>query len=125
MENPTPSLPSTPSPQPAATEEPEDIRQLREKIVAVLRTVFDPEIPVNIYELGLIYEVAIDAAKFVRIRMTLTAPNCPAAGSLPGEVENKVKTVPGVSGAEVKVVWEPTWTKDMMSEVAKLELGVF
>ncbi len=96
---------------------------LREEVVKVMRTVFDPEIPVNIYELGLVYRVDVSDAGFVRVDMTLTAPNCPAAGSLPNEVQTKIKSVPGVSDAEVKVVWEPQWTKEMMSEAAKLELG--
>jgi len=97
---------------------------LREEIEKTLRTVYDPEIPVDIYELGLIYKVDIDEKNFVKIDMTLTAPNCPAAGSMPGEVETKVKGVPGVYDAEVKVVWEPTWGMEKMSEAAKLQLGM-
>ncbi len=97
---------------------------LRQQVIQVLRKIYDPEMPVNIYELGLIYEVKADEAGFVSIRMTLTAPNCPVAGSLPPEVESKVKSIPGVTGAKVDLVFDPPWTKDMMSEAAKLELGI-
>jgi FeS assembly SUF system protein len=98
---------------------------LKPAIVDAIRTVFDPEIPVNIWELGLIYDVIVDAAGVAAVRMTLTAPGCPAAQSLPVEVATKVKAVPGVSDAKVDVVWEPAWTKDRMSDVAKLELGMW
>lgn len=105
--------------------QPQAAEDLREKIIEAIRTCYDPEIPVNIYELGLIYGVEIDPSSVVRIRMTLTAPGCPAAGSLPYEVENKVRAVPGVSTALVEVVWDPPWTPDKMSEAAKLQLGIF
>ena len=98
---------------------------LKPAIVDAIRTVFDPEIPVNIWELGLIYEVFVDAAGVAAVRMTLTAPGCPAAQSLPVEVAQKVKAVPGVTDAKVEVVWEPGWTKDRMSDVAKLQLGLW
>ncbi len=98
--------------------------ELQAKVIDTLRTCYDPEIPVNIYELGLIYEVKVDAAGMVEIRMTLTSPACPAAGSLPPEVENKVQAIPGVTGARVEVVWDPTWHPSMMSEAAKLQLGL-
>jgi FeS assembly SUF system protein len=94
-------------------------------VIEALRTVYDPEIPVNIYELGLIYDIAVDPAGSVNVRMTLTSPMCPVAGTLPGEVEVKVKSVPGVPDATVEVVWDPPWNPDMMSEAAKLELGFF
>ena len=94
------------------------------KVVEAIKTVYDPEIPVNIFEMGLIYEVIIDATGFVGVKMTLTAPNCPAAQSLPVEVRDKARSVKGVTDAKVEVVWEPPWTKDMMSDVAKLELGM-
>ena len=94
-------------------------------IVTVLSSIFDPEIPVNIYELGLIYEIAVDAESFVEIRMTLTSPGCPAAQILPGQVEQRVRNIPGVKGVRVDVVWEPPWTKDRMSDAAKLQLGMF
>jgi FeS assembly SUF system protein len=87
--------------------------------------VFDPEIPVNIWELGLIYDVFVDAGGVAAVRMTLTAPGCPAAQSLPVEVAHKVREVPGVTDAKVDVVWEPAWTKDRMSDVAKLQLGMW
>ncbi len=94
------------------------------QVVEALRTCFDPEIPVNIYELGLIYEVKVDEAGKVVIEMTLTTPHCPAAQSLPPEVERKVKEVPGVTSVAVNIVWEPPWTPDKMSEAAKLQLGM-
>ena len=98
---------------------------LREKVIEVLRTCYDPEIPVNIYELGLIYEVKVSDAGEAHIRMTLTTPNCPAAISLPGEVEYKAKGIDGVSGVKVEVVWEPPWDMSKMTEAARLQLGMF
>jgi FeS assembly SUF system protein len=99
--------------------------ELREAIVAAISTVYDPEIPVNIWELGLVYDVGVDASGLAVVRMTLTAPNCPAAQSLPGEVAAKVKGVAGVSDARVDIVWDPPWSKDRMSEAAKLQLGMW
>ncbi|MGI8906669.1 MAG: SUF system Fe-S cluster assembly protein [Candidatus Sumerlaeaceae bacterium] len=98
---------------------------LEEQVVEVLRTIYDPEIPVNIYELGLVYDVKVDASKFVNIQMTLTSPACPVAGSLPGEVEQKAASVPGTTGAKVELVWEPPWDMSKMSESAKLQLNLF
>ena len=98
---------------------------LKPAILDAIRTVYDPEIPVNIWELGLIYDVFVDASGTAAIRMTLTAPGCPAAQSLPVEVARKVREVPGVVDAKVDVVWEPAWTKDRMSDVAKLQLGMW
>jgi FeS assembly SUF system protein len=98
---------------------------LREPIVEAISTVFDPEIPVNIYELGLIYKIEADAESRVHVDMTLTSPACPSAQQLPSEVRYKVKAVAGVTDCTVEVVWEPPWTKDMMSETAKLTLGMF
>ena len=98
-------------------------QQLEEKIIQTLKTCYDPEIPVDIFELGLIYEIAIDDKANVKIKMTLTSPACPVAGSLPPEVEAKVKAIPEVTSAKVEIVWSPPWDKDMMSEVAKVELG--
>ena len=98
---------------------------LKPAIIAAISTVFDPEIPVNIFELGLIYEVAVDASGTALVTMTLTSPGCPAAQSLPSEVSSKVKGVAGVADAKVDVVWEPGWTKDRMSEAAKLQLGLW
>lgn len=97
--------------------------ELEDKIVAMLKTIFDPEIPVDIYELGLIYEVRINKENEVEIDMTLTSPNCPVAESLPKDVKEKVETVEGVTSATVHIVFDPPWDKDMMSEEAKLELG--
>ena len=98
-------------------------QELEEKIIQTLKTCYDPEIPVDIFELGLIYEIAIDDDYNVKIKMTLTSPMCPVAGSLPPEVEGKVKAIPEVKDAKIELVWSPPWDKDMMSEVAKLELG--
>ena len=96
---------------------------LTEKVVQVLNTIHDPEIPVNIYELGLVYDVDAAADGEVTITMTLTTPNCPVAGSMPAEIETKIGALPGVTKAHVNLVWEPTWTPERMSEAAKLELG--
>ena len=98
---------------------------LEPAILDAIRTVFDPEIPVNILELGLIYDVLVDANGVAGIRMTLTAPGCPAAQSLPVEVARKVKAVEGVTDVRVDVVWDPPWTKDRMSDAAKLQLGMW
>jgi len=92
-------------------------------VISMLKTIYDPEIPVDIYELGLIYEVKISGEGHVDIEMTLTSPNCPVAESLPAEVEQKVGGIPGASGAKVHIVFDPPWSQDMMSEEAKLELG--
>ena len=125
--------PQTPAAQPASTDLKtaslvrDDARTaaLEAAIVAAIKTVFDPEIPVNIYDLGLIYEILVDAGGVAGVRMTLTAPACPAAQWLPGQVEQKVKAVEGVSDAKVDVVFDPPWTKDRMSEAAKLQLGMW
>ena len=100
-----------------------DSDKLAEKIIKVLKTVYDPEIPVDIYELGLIYDVLVNDNSEVKIIMTLTTPNCPVADSLPKEVEDKVKLLREVSDAKVELTFEPPWTRDLMSEEAKLELG--
>ncbi len=97
---------------------------LEEAVVGALKTIYDPEIPVNIYELGLIYNIACDDARHVEITMTLTSPACPVAGTLPGEVEAKAESVDGVESANVEVVWDPVWNPSMMSEAARLELGM-
>ena len=115
----------TPRSETIATAPTVEPAQLETNVVAALRTIYDPEIPVNICELGLIYDVAVDAAGGVLVTMTLTAPGCPAAQSLPSEVESKVRGVAGVTDAKVDVVWEPGWTKDRMSEAAKLQLGLW
>jgi len=100
-------------------------QDLEGAVVDALKTVFDPEIPVNIYELGLIYDLDVSAEGAVAIKMTLTSPACPVAGSLPGEVKDKAAGVAGVTAAEVELVWDPVWNPSMMSEAAKLELGMF
>jgi len=104
---------------PAATPE-----ELRLRIIEQLHTVYDPEIPVDIYELGLVYDVSVDEAGKACIRMTLTSPMCPAAEALPPEVETKARSVPGVASATVEVVWDPPWSPERMSEAARLELGM-
>jgi FeS assembly SUF system protein len=101
----------------------EKVRLMGDKIVAKLKTIFDPEIPVDIYELGLIYDVLVSENNDVKILMTLTSPNCPVAETLPVEVEETVKTLEEVRSAEVEITFDPMWTQDMMSEEAKLELG--
>ena len=101
-----------------------DKRELEDTIVTALKSIYDPEIPVDIFELGLIYEVKIDPENNVSIDMTLTSPNCPVAESLPKEVEDTVAVIPEVKTAKVDIVFDPPWDKDMMSEEAKLELGM-
>jgi FeS assembly SUF system protein len=105
--------------------DPVKMADIRPQVLEVLSTVFDPEIPVNIRELGLIYDVLVDKDGRVGVRMTLTAPACPAAQSLPVEVQQKAASVPGVSEAKVEIVWDPPWGKEMMSEAAKLQLGLW
>jgi hypothetical protein len=97
--------------------------QLAQKVIDAIKTCYDPEIPVDIWELGLIYEININDDNELNIQMTLTSPNCPAAETLPAEVEQKTKDVPGIKSVKVEITFEPTWDKDMMSEVAQLELG--
>ena len=101
-----------------------DEKLLRGKVIEALQEIYDPEIPVNIFELGLIYDIKIDPDQIVHVKMTLTAPACPVAGSLPGEVEKKVEAIPEVKSADVELVWEPPWTRDLMSEAALLTLGM-
>jgi FeS assembly SUF system protein len=123
-----------PQPEPAATSppqtegmvsDPERSAALRPQVVAALRNVFDPEIPVNIYELGLVYDIIVSGSGAVGIRMTLTAPACPAAQSLPAEVKRQIAGIPGVTDVKVDVVWDPPWDRDRMSDAAKLQLGMF
>jgi FeS assembly SUF system protein len=98
---------------------------LKEAVITALKTVFDPEIPVNIYDLGLIYDININEEQHVHIQMTLTSPGCPVAQTFPGTVEQAVNQVEGVTDCNVELVWEPPWTQDRMSEAARLELGIF
>jgi FeS assembly SUF system protein len=101
-----------------------EVDALGERVIEALRTVYDPEIPVNIYELGLVYKIDIDDDNRLNVEMTLTSPACPVAGTLPGEVEAKVREIDGVSDATVEVVWDPPWHPGMMTEEAQLELGI-
>ncbi len=103
----------------------EEVKSLEERVVDVLKTCFDPEIPVNIYDLGLIYEVKVNEGNDVHVRMTLTSPACPVAETLPPDVENKIKELPDVNSARVEITFDPPWDKEMMSEEAKLELGMW
>ena len=107
------------------TDTPPPAQDLEEEIVDALKSIFDPEIPVNIYEMGLIYDLEIQPEGQVQIKMTLTSPGCPVAGSLPGEVKAKVEKVPGVAAADVELVWDPAWNPSMMTEAARLQLGMF
>lgn len=102
----------------------EEIQEIGDKIVAVLKTIYDPEIPVDIYELGLIYDVFVNEENNAKILMTLTSPNCPVAESLPLEVEEKIKSLKEINNAEVEITFDPTWNQEMMSEEAKLSLGM-
>ena len=123
-----PSQPEAPEPTSDASAlvvDSEKTAALKPEIIKALSTVFDPEIPVNIWELGLIYDVFVDQNGVAGVIMTLTSPGCPVAQSLPVDVANKVKGVAGVTDARVDIVWEPTWTKDRMSEAAKLQLGMW
>jgi FeS assembly SUF system protein len=104
---------------------PEEMTRLTEEIVSALKTVFDPEIPADIYELGLIYKVDVDDERMVHIDMTLTTPNCPAAGELPGQVENAVAGVSGVREAKVNIVWDPPWDPSRMSDEARTVLNMW
>jgi FeS assembly SUF system protein len=98
---------------------------LQERVVNVLKSIYDPEIPVDIYELGLIYLIDTTPAGEVKVNMTLTSPACPVAGSLPGQVQDRIAALPGVKSAKVELVWDPPWSQERMSESAKLELGFF
>jgi len=99
--------------------------KLKPLVIEALSSVYDPEIPVNIYELGLVYDIEVDAEGGVQVRMTLTSPACPSAQAIPVEAERKIREIPGVTSAKVEIVWEPPWDKDRMSEAAKLQLGMF
>ena len=98
--------------------------EIEREVIKACRSVFDPEIPVNIYDLGLIYDIDVDPEDRVHVRMTLTAPGCPVAGTLPPQIEQQIEAIPQVRGATVELVWEPQWTKDMMSDAAQLQLGL-
>lgn len=113
---------SDPAPEESLSEA--RIEEIREAVIEGLQTVYDPEIPVNIYELGLIYTVDVKPDGYVLIEMTLTSPACPVAGTLPGEVEDRVKAAEGVTGCEVELTWDPPWSPEKMSEAARLQLGI-
>lgn len=102
----------------------DEARALKDSVIATLKTIFDPEIPVNVYELGLVYNVSVGIDGAVEVRMTLTSPACPVAGTLPGDVERKLRALDWVTQSKVQLVWDPPWNKSMMSEAAKLELNV-
>jgi FeS assembly SUF system protein len=130
------NFPLAPDPPPASEQpasqsvadlvpDPVKTSELKPKIVEALSTVFDPEIPVNIFELGLVYDIFVDADGVAAVKMTLTAPACPAAQTLPVEVRDKVRKIDGVKDARVEIVWDPPWTKDRMSDAAKLQLGLW
>ncbi len=125
IQPPQPEAPAPTDNTSALVPDAEKTAALKPEIIKAISTVFDPEIPVNIWELGLIYDIFVDANGVAGVRMTLTAPGCPVAQSLPVDVANKVKSVPGVTDAKVDIVWEPAWTKDRMSDVAKLQLGMW
>jgi len=110
--------------QPADSDALRSPEQLRDDVIEAIKTCYDPEIPVNIYDLGLIYQVEVREANAVQVQMTLTSPMCPVAETLPPEVEDKVRNVPGISGVELDLVWEPPWSIDMMSEAARLSLNM-
>jgi FeS assembly SUF system protein len=98
--------------------------ELEKRVIAALKTCYDPEIPVNVYDLGLIYELKVEETGAVSVKMTLTAPNCPVAGSLPGEVERKVRAIEGVTDVHVELVWDPPWDRDRLSPAALVQLGL-
>ncbi len=126
IQNPTPEAPRTELVETAGmVTDPARTAELRPRIVEAVSKVFDPEIPVNIYELGLIYDIIVDAEAVVGIRMTLTAPACPAAQYLPVEVKKRISEIPGVAGVKLDIVWDPPWDRDRMSDAAKLQLGMF
>ena len=106
------------------TADPDRTLALKPDVIDAISAVFDPEIPVNVYELGLIYDIVIDAEAVVHVAMTLTSPMCPAAQQLPADVQTRIRAVPGVHDVRVEIVWEPPWTADLMSDIARLQLGL-
>jgi FeS assembly SUF system protein len=122
---PAPAASAAPADPPGFTRDPLNTLKFRPQIVDALAKVYDPEIPVNIYELGLIYDIDVDTAANVLVRMTLTAPACPSAQTIPLDAERRIREVEGLKDVKVEVVWDPPWTKDRMSDAAKLTLGMF
>lgn len=110
--------------RPPRTDTPPEQQDLERRIVEALRNVYDPEIPVNVYDLGLVYAIEISPDRAVRIRMTLTAPGCPVAGMIVSDVENRVRAIPDVNDVSVDLVWDPPWSREMISEAARLDLGL-
>ena len=127
IQNPSaaPSAPASAMQTAGMTSDPARTAALKPLIIEALSKVFDPEIPVNIYELGLIYDIIVDQSSAVGLRMTLTAPACPAAQTLPIEVKNRIAQIPGVTDVKVDIVWDPPWDRDRMSDAARLQLGMF
>ena len=125
VQTPPPDAPQSTDQVSALVVDAEKTAALKPAIIKAISTVYDPEIPVNIWELGLIYDIVVDASGVAGVRMTLTAPGCPVAHTLPVDVANKVKAVDGVIDAKVDITWEPAWTKDRMSDAAKLQLGMW
>ena len=121
----TDASPAEPAPVPATSIPQAELERITQDVVTALKTVFDPEIPVDIYELGLIYKVDLDDDRTMHIQMTLTAPGCPVAGEIPIWVRDAILPVDGVKEVEVEILWDPPWTPDNMSEAAKLDLGMF
>lgn len=115
-------MPAAPPPRAGAIAQ--DQKQLETKIIAALQTVYDPELPLNIYDLGLIYEIAIDPANAVKVKMTLTAPGCPVAGDIVADVRRRIEAIPEVPKVTVDLVWDPPWTRDRLTDEARLELGL-
>jgi len=124
MSDEVPTAPPAPIEANAIEADPVKTLELKPHVVEAISTVFDPEIPVNIYELGLIYDIVIDAQSVVHVTMTLTSPACPSAQQIPIDVATKIRAIPGVSDADVQIVWEPTWTMEKMSDAARLQLGI-
>lgn len=126
-----PEQPQSPDAQPVSdsigdlVSDPLKTLEIKPRVIEALSAVYDPEIPVNIFELGLVYDIIVDSTATVGVRMTLTAPACPAAQTLPVEVRDTVRRIPGVAAARVEVVWDPPWSKDRMSDAAKLQLGLW
>jgi FeS assembly SUF system protein len=114
---------NTTTEQPAATLDPVQVLDVESKAVEALRTIYDPEIPVDVYELGLVYDLKVDATGFVHVKMTLTTPSCPEAASIPSRIEAKLRTIHNVRDVKIELVWDPPWTPNRMSEAAKLQLG--
>ena len=125
VQAPPPDAPQSTDQVSALVPDVEKTAALKPAIIKAISTVYDPEIPINIWELGLIYDIVVDANGVAGVRMTLTAPGCPVAHTLPVDVANKVKAVDGVTDAKVDITWEPAWTKDRMSDAAKLQLGMW